>query len=81
MQKNLYKQACITRKYMGYLVKYCIQKFLIYSAMQVLESNKGIKGLQACIKICATFRGQRLKSQNNLSLNKRKLSTVLVDCT
>ena len=32
---------------MGYLMKYCIQKFLIQKAMQVLESNKGIKGLQA----------------------------------
>ena len=37
---------------MGYLVKYCIKKFLIYKAMQVLESNKGIKSSQAPTKIC-----------------------------
>ena len=38
---------------MRYIVKYCIQKFLICTAMQVLESNNGIKGLQAHTSMCS----------------------------
>ena len=60
VSRYTHKRMCIymlpwqaQRKYMGYLMKYYIQKFLIYKAIQVLESNKGIKGLQAHTKICA----------------------------
>ena len=50
---------------MGYLVKYCIQMFLIYKARQILDSNKGTKGLQACIKIRAGV----IKSSNQVKTN------------
>ena len=52
MQKNVYMQACITstKEIYGVLSGILHSKVLIYTAMQVIESNKGVKVLQACIK-------------------------------